>query len=384
MKREAGAYTGEQKKIGNTAMVHFPAKADGTIESKISKLAGIMLMRNSFPVQGVPWLAKILVLAIFSGFSALSPAGAQLISISAQFDTTSIWIGEQVMFTITVEQPGDMHVEFPQLQDTLSQRIEIIAEHPSDTVSMDGEKLRITKSYTVTSFYQGDHFAEALPFAFLIDDDERVLYTRPARLVVMAPEVDREEGIFDIKAPFGIPVGFLEVLPWLLAAVAITFIIWYLARFYRKQKEKPAEPDVAEPSQPPHTIALRDLKELRKKSLWQKGKVKEHYTRMTEIVRIYIERRFGIMAMEMTSDEILRELSETRQVDNEVIRLLADCLAIADLVKFAKARPGEKEHETSLDAAFHFVKATCSNSAGSNAVLVAGQAAASEENTCKE
>ncbi len=336
-----------------------------------------------FPAR-ISGVSKILAVLIFLGFSAISPAPAQLISISAQFDTTSIWIGEHTLFTISVVQPREMHVEFPQLRDTLSQRIEILTGHPADTVTTDDGKLRITRSYTVTSFYGGEHYAEALPFAFMIDDDENVLLTRRARLEVMAPEVDSGAGIYDIKDPLGIPVGLLEVIPWVLAIVAIGFIIWYLFRYYRKQKVKSAEPDAAKPEEPAHATALRNLKELRKEALWQKGRVKEYYTRMTEIVRIYIERRFGIMAMELTSDEILTELKNLKSIDSEVFKLLEGFFTTADLVKFAKARPGEAEHENALDTAFRFVKATCSNTAGSGPEAVPEQSPPPEGSPCEE
>ena len=287
-----------------------------------------------------------------------APAQSQLISISSRFDTTAIWIGEQTNFTITVEQSDDMYVDFPRLSDTLSANIEILSGSPADTVVTGDNKLRITKSYRVTSFNQGEQYVEALPFVFLIDDDQRVINTHRVRLEVLAPEIDGEAGIYDIKDPFGIPIGFIEILPWLLLVFVIAVLVWLIIRYLSKRKPIIPLSESHEPSEPAHVIALRDLKQLKSESLWQQGKIREYYTRLTEIVRIYIERHFGIMAMEQTSDEIIGELHGWNGVDREVVDSLRECFYMADLVKFAKARPDEQEHETSLNTAFHFVKAS--------------------------
>jgi len=306
-------------------------------------------------------------------FIGNTPVKSQLISISSRFDTTAIWIGEQTNFTFTVEQPGDMYVHFPRLSDTLSANIEILSAHPADTVFIGDNKLKITKSYRVTSFDKGEHYVEALPFVFLIDGDQRVLSTHRARLEVVAPEIDREAGIYDIKDPLGIPLGFFEILPWILLLLVIAVLVRFIVRYLSKRKHGIPLSESRESSEPAHVIAMRELKQLKSESLWQQGKIKEYYTRLTEIVRIYIERQFGIMAMEQTSDEIIGELHGWNGVDRQVVDLLRECFYLADLVKFARARPVEQEHEASLNTAFHFIKASygskqkeISESSGSN------------------
>ena len=312
-------------------------------------------------ITGSGWCRPVtafLFIIVSLVFIGTAPLKSQIISISSRFDTTAIWIGEQTNFTFTVEQPDDMYVDFPRLSDTLSANIEILSAHPADTVVIGNNKLRITRSYRVTSFDQGEHYVEALPFVFLVDDDQRVLNTHRVRLEVLAPEIDREAGIYDIKDPLGIPFGFIEILPWILLFMVIAVLVWLIIRYLSKRKHGIPVSESREPSEPAHVIAMRELKQLKSESLWQQGKIKEYYTRLTEIVRIYIERQFGIMAMEQTSDEIIGELHGWNGVDRQVVDLLRECFYLADLVKFAKARPVEQEHEASLNTAFHFVKAS--------------------------
>jgi hypothetical protein len=86
--------------------------------------------------------------------------------------------------------------------------------------------------------------------------------------------------------------------------------------------------------------------------------IKEYYTRLTEIVRIYIERKFGVMAMEQTSNETLNELRSGNRTVPGHIEYLSECLLLADLVKFARARPGDETHNACFMAAFNFVEET--------------------------
>jgi hypothetical protein len=320
------------------------------------------LTRKSYFKQKEPAAGrKILLPALGILLLIAGSAGiyGQSVTISARFDADSIWIGEQTGFTITIEQPRGTLVNFPAFSDTLSGKIEILSVSRPDTVRTGGDMLRIVQSLRVTSFYQGNHFIGELPFVFMIDNDQRVLHTRPVALEVMAPEVDTGAGIYDIKAPFGISLSLMEILPWIMLLLLLGFIAWYLSRYYKQKKAGQPVFESRIPPEPSHVIAIRELRRLKSESLWQKGMVKEYYTRLTEIVRIYIENRFGITAMEQTSGEIIRELRHNDNLAKDVILLLDQCFSIADLVKFARFHPDEENHDACLTTAFHFVKATC-------------------------
>ena len=286
------------------------------------------------------------------------PAYSQSVSISARFDTTTIWIGEQTGFTVTIEQPPGMYVSFLDPAANLSDKIEILSAMRSDTLITDGNSLRIINSWTVTSFDRGEHYAEAIPFVFLDEGNERTLHTRRTGLEVLAPEIDEEAGIYDIKDPLGISWSIVELWPWILLLTVLAVLSWYLMRYLKMRKTGQPVFAARTPPEPAHLIAMRELRNLKSESLWEKGMIKEYYTKLTEIVRRYIERRFGVTAMERTSREIIEELQSNDGLAKDVIGLLDQCFSIADLVKFAKARPGDENNEKCLNTAFHFVKAT--------------------------
>ena len=96
---------------------------------------------------------------------------------------------------------------------------------------------------------------------------------------------------------------------------------------------------------------------LEEKKLWQKGEVKEHYSILTAILREYLERRYGIKALEQTSDEILQQLS-LQNLSPELLTDTEQLLSVADLIKFAKADPGVNLHEAAIERVRRFVKET--------------------------
>jgi hypothetical protein len=105
-------------------------------------------------------------------------------------------------------------------------------------------------------------------------------------------------------------------------------------------------------------IALRELDGLAELKLWQQGEFKHYYTRLTEIIRQYMERRYGIPAMEMTSREIHQAWATSGEDREDLAGNLDLLLNLADLVKFAKEKPVASDNEENLERAYDFVHKT--------------------------
>ncbi|MEG1556745.1 MAG: hypothetical protein RR356_08490, partial [Bacteroidales bacterium] len=125
-----------------------------------------------------------------------------------------------------------------------------------------------------------------------------------------------------------------------------------------KKKKKPQKSQVkAKPNVKPHITALRELEKLRQRKLWQEGKTKLYYSELTDIIRIYIEGRYDINAMEMVSSDILDELDD-KTLAQELHQKLYQILSTADLVKFAKWEPLPPDHDLCFKNAVDFVNQT--------------------------
>ena len=100
---------------------------------------------------------------------------------------------------------------------------------------------------------------------------------------------------------------------------------------------------------------MKQLAALKEKRLWQQGQVKEYYSELTEILRRYFENRFGLMALEETTDEIIEGLRRMKLLPR-IIGDVEDVLVRADLVKFAKYKPEIGEHDASLKTVYDIVE----------------------------
>ncbi len=294
-------------------------------------------------------LGLILIFLSFSG------AEAQYIEVKTELDTNQIRLGEPLHLDISLHQPKNIHVEFPLIQDTVVENLEVVKEWPADT-SVVADGLEILKRYTLTSFDSGLYAIPPMKFYFSSDVWTDSLESNPVFMYVHTVAIDSV--IYDVKSPLHIPVGFREVFPYVLGGLVILggvgFLIWYLRR---RKKNKPLFSS-SKPKDPAHIVAFRELRELKDMNLWQNSEFKEYYSRLTEIIRRYMERRYNITAMELTSYEILEEWKRSGEEKPELTEKLNMLLNLADLVKFAKQKPVASENEENMERAYEFVEQT--------------------------
>ena len=108
----------------------------------------------------------------------------------------------------------------------------------------------------------------------------------------------------------------------------------------------------------PHEIAYELLERLSKDDLIAKGLVKEYYYRITNILRHYIEDRFGLLAPGRTTEEFLTEMAHTNQLDDTHKILIREFLERCDMVKYAKYGPSNFEIKETYNAAKRFIDET--------------------------
>ena len=175
--------------------------------------------------------------------------------------------------------------------------------------------------------------------------------------VKIAPQ-DTTAKIFDIIKPYKARVTFGEILPWLLIAALLGAIVWAVIRYLPKLRKSEAETNVFVPADPAHVIAFRELERLKREELWQKGETKKYYTELTEILRQYLENRFRVYSLELTTVETLDALVKTGFKKNGSYNDLKTVLTGADLVKFAKYNPVASENESHFETSWNFVLST--------------------------
>lgn len=271
----------------------------------------------------------------------------------------SLMIGDQFRYEIGIIVPEGFQVVWPKLIDTISKNIEIINSQEIDT-SYQENTLVLKKQYTLTSFDSGYFEIPNYSFRFKHGDDSLTFESNTLKhfIQVYIPAVDTSQAFKAIKGPISEPYTLREALPWIilgLLIIAIAFLVIWIIQ--KRRKNKPLFVSKPKPELPPHVIAFQMLEELRLAKVWQAGRVKEYYTQLTDITRAYLERRFHFDAPEMTTDEILQELQNSN-INNEVSDKLKSALQLADLVKFAKAKPTPLENDLCLNHCVDFVQET--------------------------
>lgn len=282
---------------------------------------------------------------------------AQYIEVKASLDTNEILIGDQINYTIIARQPADIKIAFPLLNDTLVDKLEIIDSPKIDTTNLANDLIEIVHNYKITSFDTG--FYQIPPQKILVQQGNEVgeVETNPQYLLVNTLELDTTQAIFDVKLPYEAPLTFKEVAPYLLyggIALLIIGILIYIIN--RRINNKPIF-FAPKPKEPAHVIALRSLDKLKSEKVWQKGLIKEYYTGLTDVIRVYLENQFNIQALEKTSDETIQELKSLK-LDDKLFQKLNELFAEADLVKFAKQMPQQADNELHLQTAYSFIEQT--------------------------
>jgi hypothetical protein len=166
----------------------------------------------------------------------------------------------------------------------------------------------------------------------------------PVFIDVKPPNLPKDVDIADIKGPMS---ARRALWPWLAAALlgAAAWEAW------RRWKSRPAGAVASDPAQPPvapEVKAAEALADLAASGLWERGEFAAYYLRLTDILRSYLEDRFGESATAMTSSEVAR-LIKSKGLDLNLTSALRDVLMRADLVKFARITP--QGTEGPLDAA---------------------------------
>ncbi|MCX6255070.1 MAG: hypothetical protein NTV31_11415 [Bacteroidia bacterium] len=307
---------------------------------------------------------KRLIIPIFLLFTLISATIGQNVNVTSSFDSSRIYIGDQIKFIISVDQPADLRLTLPFLRDTLCKNIEILSGPVIDSTSNPDGRIKIIEKYLITSFDSGLYQIHPVFAEMKNSDGLKRFYSDYSRLEVMRVKIaptDTTAKIFDIIKPYRAPVTIGEVLPWVLIAVLLGSLVWAAIRLIRKLRRSKTGTEPVIPPDPAHVIAFRELEKLREEELWQKGEIKNYYSKLTEILRQYLENRFRVFSLELTTGETLDALVKTGFKKDILYNLLKTILTGADLVKFAKHKPEPSENESHFQNSWDFVVATKEN-----------------------
>lgn len=281
---------------------------------------------------------------------------AQEITATASTDTTDYLIGDQIKYSLVIKMSNDVFIINPFFRDTLKN---------IDVISIDGPNVeesgqqKVVKYLTVLSRF--DSATITIPsirieYRTKNDTTLKSIESNSVTFNVHRMDVSVEEEIKDIKPPIRL-FDYYFLIYILIGLIVLSILVYYFIwrKYFRSKKELIVIKE--EQNLLSHQLALKQLEQLEKEQLWQKGLVKEYHSRITEIIREYFEKQFGLPALERTTSESLHLLKNHKQ-GIKVLDITEQFLNNADLVKFAKYIPMETVNVEMMNQAKSIVKKT--------------------------
>lgn len=305
---------------------------------------------------------KTLVLAV--AVLSAPVASAQKVTVKADIDSAVMVMGDLNKIHVTVDIPQQYTstaelVDFPIIPPGISYLqstgFDFVKTDSTVTTTADGQKIDF--EFTIQGF--DPSLVILNPFAVVPAPGADTAFSNVVSFKILPVDVDSLETInpmASVVAPaFEWSDFFPDWLLWTLLCLSVAALVVLFCVDLRKRKQ---EAEIRRtPPIPPYELAISRLSHLRTAGLAESGNEKEYYTELVDILRQYLQGRFGINAMEMTSSQIVKALRS-----NPATRMTADqmrsVLSIADFVKFAKVRPLPDDNNRAFARAQDFVEQT--------------------------
>jgi hypothetical protein len=178
---------------------------------------------------------------------------------------------------------------------------------------------------------------------------------QPIPLVITSElaSLDPAKELRPITPPEDVPAppSWARWLPWIGIGVALAGLVaggWGL----RRRLSTPPRPLA------PHEWAARELDRLEALRLAEAGDPERYHTLLSDVVRVYLERRFSLPASQQTTAEFLETMRRSPQLTSAQQGLLRDFLERCDMAKFARHAPPPEECRAVATMARAFVQQT--------------------------
>jgi hypothetical protein len=260
---------------------------------------------------------------------------------------------------LSVGKPFDlvMEVPYPNTAKVLGPIADstgpfMVIDQNIKTKSHKGKNINIYR-LKIAGFKPGEL---SLPvFKFLVSDKDKAdtLSSDSLKVKIASVMSAKMADINDIKPEEKFPNYWLWIIPGAILLLALLAYLGY--RLYLKLRKIQ---ELAKAPPLPWDEAMGSLNRLPFKEWLDKGLIQKYYYALSEIIKKYIERRFGFNAVEQTTTEIIYSLKYNKIEYREEF---GGFLQKADRVKYAKLIPTYQEIEDSLQQAKDLVQKTTPN-----------------------
>lgn len=310
---------------------------------------------------------NILKFILFTFLFCTLYSGNILGQVQADLVEPELLMGHLGDLNIKIKLKNDSsNVKFPLLDEAISKKQKYVGLL-DDTIELQvsnkhnieqiGKDIFLNYNLKIQAFDSGKYVLP--PFEFIVDGLPQKSNEVTLNIIPVKVKADDQLDPFaDIAEPFEINPGGEEdlykegtSLLWWILVIVIAMIVVSLLLYIRYKKTGKL---FIIKEIPEYEQAIKKLNKLKDQKLPEKGKTKEYYTKLTDILRRYLHKEFGIRTVEKTSQEILEEVSKEDTISNykDVLRTLFET---SDFVKFAKVNPSETENQRCMEESLKFI-----------------------------
>ena len=282
-------------------------------------------------------LALVFWVATIRFSAAAETKASDAVSTHAEASKSVFTLGEIIEVKLTIKYKKEIEI-LSGLRDPEVQGLEI--KKSEDWKDKEGAYQILGKTIRLTGYHLGEFVVDPFQISYRIKAGPvQTLQSNPVYLTIKSVAAGEEKkDIRDVKGVVPLPYEWLKYT-WPVGSFLVLALLIYLYSLHRKRSAQSSRPTQIFT---PEELAVRELHELFDSSLIRDGQVKQYYLRFSEIIKTFMERQFGIQAVEATTSEIVFILKRLELADDTKKRLI-DTLESADFAKFAKWVPAPVE-----------------------------------------
>lgn len=300
-------------------------------------------------------LRSILLPVVALAFVATSALAADYPVLNSRAEPAKVTVGDRVIYTVNIIAPDLSHVSVKEsFSGDKASTWSLIDKHAPQDTKLNATEWQRSITYTLSPFEVGTIATPQIDVVYDTPNGAKRTKTVPAARIEVTsvlPAGQAKAEMKDVKPPLAMPFPkWLMVVAGVIVAAVVAWIVWVIARATRKRVAA-----IVRPPKRPDEWALDELQAIERENLIEQKKIKELYTRVTDVLRTYVGSVFSINALDLTTYELLQETEQT-SLSTELRGKLRDVLDEADLVKFAKYIPEQGICRRELDRARSFVQ----------------------------